>query len=77
MALDVLKTTEKLPSVLSPDEATALFDHESRRLAGMPAEEFLAKWDAGEYRGLDLDTTQEGRNIEYLVLLIPFGRRLP
>ena len=77
MALDVLKTTEKLPSVLSPDEAIALFDHESRRLAGMPAEEFLARWDAGEYRDLNLDATPEGRDIAYLALLIPFGRRLP
>jgi hypothetical protein len=77
MALDVLKTTEKLPAVLPADEATALFDHETRRLTGVPAEEFLARWDAGEYRGRDLDATPEGRNIAYLALLIPFGRRLP
>jgi hypothetical protein len=45
-------------------------------LAVSPAAEFLAKWDAGEYRDLDLDTSPEGRNIAYLALLIPFGRRL-
>ena len=77
MAIEVLKTTATLPAVLPLDEATAFFDHESRRLAGVPAEEFLARWDAGEYRGRDLDTTPEGRNIAYLALLIPFGRRLP
>ena len=63
MALDVLKTTEKLPSVLPPDEAAGLFEREARRLAGMSGEEFLARWDAGEYRGLDLHTTPQGRDI--------------
>ena len=75
MALKVQKPTQKLPSVLPPEEAVAFFDHEARRLAGMRAEEFLAKWDAGEYQ--DLDATPEGRNITYLSLLIPFGRRIP
>jgi hypothetical protein len=77
MALATRRTTEERPSVLSAEQAVALFDHEARRLAGLPAEEFLAKWDAGEYRGLDVDASPEGRKIAYLALLIPFGRRLP
>jgi hypothetical protein len=76
MSLSAPETTENLPSVLSPEECAALFDHVARRLAGMSGKEFLAKWDAGEYRDLDLDATPEGRNIVYLSLLIPFGRRL-
>jgi hypothetical protein len=77
MALATRSTIEKLPSVLTDEQARALFDHEARRLAGLPAEEFLAKWDAGDYRSLDIDATPEGRKIAYLALLIPFGRRLP
>ncbi len=77
MALTVRSTTEQLPSVLSADQAIALFEHEARRLAGLSAEEFLAKWDAGEYQGSDVDASPEGRKIAYLALLIPFGRRLP
>lgn len=75
MALSVKVTTERLPSVLPADQAAALFDQEARRLAGMPGEQFLAKWDAGEYH--DLNDTVDGRRIAYLVLLIPFGRRHP
>lgn len=75
MAIVVDKTTEKLPAVLPADQAVALFEQEAQRLAGLPAERFLAKWDAGEYA--DLGDTPEGRKIAYLALLIPFGRRLP
>jgi hypothetical protein len=73
MALAIEKTSERLPTVLPADHAAVLFAHEAVRLAGVSAEEFLKKWDAGEYR--DLDATPEGRRIAYLALLIPFGRR--
>lgn len=75
MALAIDKTTEYLPSVLPAEQAAALFAHEAKRLAGVTTEEFLKKWDAGDYR--DLDATPEGRDIAYLALLIPFGRRNP
>jgi hypothetical protein len=75
MALAIEKSRENLPSVLPAERAAAFFAHEAERLAGMSAEEFLRKWDAGEFR--DLDETPEGRNIAYLALLIPFGRRNP
>lgn len=73
MALAVKTTTTNTPSVLPQAQAAALFEHETQALAGISAREFLAKWDAGEYR--DLDDTPEGRKIAYLVLLIPFGRQ--
>ena len=41
----------------------------------MSGEEFLEQWDAGEYR--NLDDSLESRKINYLVLLIPFGRQDP
>jgi hypothetical protein len=72
MALKVQSTTQDLPSVLPRDLAVALFDQESRRIVGIPGEEFLAKWDAGQYR--NFDDTPEGRELAYLILLIPFGR---
>ena len=73
MVLAVQQQTQKLPSVLPRAQAFALFDQEARRIAGMPAAEFLAKRDAGSFR--DLDDTPEGREITYLALLIPFGRQ--
>lgn len=73
MALTLDKTTKKRSSVLPREQAVALFDGEARRLAGMSGDEFLKKWDAGEFR--DLDDTPEGRKIAYLALLIPFGRQ--
>jgi hypothetical protein len=71
MALTIQSTTE-LASVLPAAEARALFEQEAWRLAGMSAEQFLEKWEAGDYR--DLDDTPEGRQIAYLAMLIPFGR---
>jgi hypothetical protein len=73
MAISVRSTTENMPSVLPEDLAAALFDHEARRVVGLSAEQFLAKWDAGEYG--NLEDSAQGREIAYLVLLIPFGRR--
>jgi hypothetical protein len=73
MALEIDQTTKSLPSVLAPDQAAALFDQEARRIAGMSGERFLAKWDAGEIQ--TDDETRHGRELAYLILLIPFGRQ--
>jgi hypothetical protein len=67
-------TTRELPSVLPEDLALALFDQEARRIARIPSEESLARWDAGESR--DIEDAPEGRELAYLILLIPFGRRI-
>lgn len=74
MALNVQSTTQELPSVLPPELGVALFDQESRRIVGISGNEFLARWDAGEFR--DYEDTPEGRELSYLILLIPFGRRI-
>lgn len=34
---------------VEPEEAYATFDDEARKLMGMSAEEFLRRWDAGEF----------------------------
>lgn len=72
MALKAQPTIKDLPSELPPDRAAALFDQESRRIVGISGKEFLTRWDAGEYR--DFEDTPEGRELSYLILLIPFGR---
>jgi hypothetical protein len=38
----------------------------------MSGEEFLARWDNGEFQ--PLPDTPAGRKLGYLALLIPFGR---
>jgi hypothetical protein len=75
MALKVKQTTGKLPSILPADEAVAMFDREARRVVGMSGAEFIARWDAGEYEDVDLDSSREGRDIIGLSGLIPFGRQ--
>ncbi|MDQ3693430.1 MAG: hypothetical protein M3464_07365 [Chloroflexota bacterium] len=74
MSLATRKTTDRIPSVLPREQALALFEAEARRITGLNAERFLAKWDGGMYE--DLDDTPHGREIAYLALLIPFGRQL-
>jgi hypothetical protein len=75
MATTIKSATKGLPTILPSAEARALFDRQARRLVGMSGDQFLEKWDAGEYRDRDLDATSEGRKIAYLAKLIPFGRR--
>ena len=72
MALKAQTTTEDLPAELSPERAAALFDQVARRIVGISGKEFLARWDAGEYR--EYEDTPQGRELSYLILLIPFGR---
>ena len=61
------------PSVLPTEEARALFDAEASHWVGVSGEEFLRRWDAGEYR--DIPDTPEGRRIMSVIYLIPFGRQ--
>ena len=72
MALQAQTTTDDLPLELSPERAAAFFDQVSRRIVGISGKEFLARWDAGEFR--DFEDTPQGRELSYLILLIPFGR---
>lgn len=74
MALKTRTTTQDLPTVLPPELGNALFDREARRVVGISGDEFLARWDAGEFR--DWEDTPEGRKLSFLILLIPFGRRI-
>ena len=73
MALPAEHPTERLPSTLSPEQGRELFDHVARRITGLSGHDFLARYDAGEFQSDD--DTPEGRDLMYLILLIPFARQ--
>lgn len=60
-------------SVLPAEEGRRMFDRAAWELAQMSGEEFLARWDAGEFA--DLPDTPETRRILRVAHLIPFGRQ--
>lgn len=58
------------PQSVSDDEGFALLDERARELLGISAEEFLRRWDAGEYAG-----PEHGRGpVAKLAMLIPLAR---
>ncbi len=63
-----------LPSVveLSDEEARAHFDRQARRLVGLTGEEFLRRYDRGDYAGIEED--EFGRRVIALEMSIPFVR---
>lgn len=60
--------TEESIQELDQHEGFVLLDGQTRKHLGIGAEEFLAKWDAGE-----LDDSDDP-DIVRISLLIPFGR---
>ena len=50
----------------------ALFEREAQRMLGISGEEFLRRWDAGEYR--DLPDTPAHWNVMRMSFLIAFVR---
>ncbi|MGH2616767.1 MAG: hypothetical protein ACRDJC_16150 [Thermomicrobiales bacterium] len=57
----------------TPEEARAIFDREAQRTLGISGEEFLRRWDNGEYQPVPDDT--EGRKIARMSMMISFARR--
>jgi hypothetical protein len=57
---------------VTAEEGRELFDQRARNLLGISGEEFLRRWDAGEYK--PVPDTREGRKIGYLVMMLPFAR---
>lgn len=51
---------------LTPEEAREYFDAKVRRLLGISTEEFLRRWDAGEYFGIGEDGV--GRKVNEVVM---------
>lgn len=52
----------------TPEEGRELFDRQARKLLGISGEEFLARWDRGEY----MDA--EDPKVNAVAILIPFAR---
>lgn len=57
---------------LSHEDSHALFDEQAPKLVGISGEEFLRRWDAGEYDGMADDPSHP--EIMRLAALVPFGR---
>ena len=54
---------------LSAEEGRELFDKTARRLLGLSGDEFLARWDSGDYRD-----ERENMAVTKVAMLIPFAR---
>ena len=59
----------------SEEEARELFDREARRLFGISGDEFLRRWDSGEYG--PIPDTPDGRKLGRMYGLISFVRPVP
>lgn len=57
----------------TPEEGRAIFERQAQRTLGISGEEFLRRWDNGEYQPVPDDT--EGRKIARMSMMISFARR--
>lgn len=72
MALTVQRTDNAV-QYATPEEGRDLFDYQARKLTGRSGDEFLRRWDAGEFRAIA--DAPDQRHIMRLAMLIPFGRQ--
>jgi hypothetical protein len=65
---------DAVPTVVfvTPEEGRAMFDAACRRELGMSGEEFLRRYDAGEFDGIEED--EFGRRVVELEMVIPFAK---
>jgi hypothetical protein len=59
--------------IATVDEGRTLFDRQARKTLNISGDEFLRRWDSGEYRHVRDDA--KGRRVRRLAMLIPFARR--
>jgi hypothetical protein len=59
--------------VTTDEEGRALFDRQAQKALSISGNEFLRRWDGGEYR--HVRDNAEGRKVRRLAMLIPFARR--
>lgn len=57
---------------VDPEEGRRMFDEAVREVMGISGQEFICRYDAGEYADIPDDLAH--RHIIDLALLIPFGR---
>lgn len=65
---------DEIPGIhfVSKQEARELFDREAMKTLGISGDEFLRRWEAGEWQPVPDDT--EGRKVARLSMKIPFAR---
>lgn len=63
---------QRHPDSLTHEEAIGWFDRKVQYLLGISTEEFLRRWDAGEYYGIGEEGI--GRQVNELVMLMPVVR---
>jgi hypothetical protein len=62
------RTAEPRPDELTAEQECALQEHEAQKYLGISADEFVRRWHAGEYDGVD------NSNVIRVAMLFPFGR---
>jgi hypothetical protein len=60
--------------VATNQEGRDLFDYQANKELGISGEEFLVRWDAGEYRCVADPVTAQ--KVQRLAMLMPFVRRI-
>ena len=72
-----MATTKREPiegvQYISAAEAREIFDYQARKLMGMSGEEFLCRWDDGEFR--DLFDKPGHEKLTRLVMKMSLGRQ--
>ncbi len=58
---------------LTPEEGRELFDRAARHYLDMSGEEFVRRWDAGEFDDPD-DRTKNPPGVMSVAMLLPFAR---
>lgn len=58
---------------VSPEEGRRMFDEVAREWAGMNGDEFIRRYEAGEYA--DMVESEDNRYVVDLVLMIPLARQ--
>ena len=70
---DTTTDTETKVRFTTPEEGRELFEYQARTLMGMGGDEFIQRWEAGEY---DAVADAAGHlHIGRLASLIPFARQ--
>ena len=67
-----VKVAEPPVRDLSPEESRAFFDAKARELLGISGDEFVRRWNAGDYDEIADDPAHS--DIMYLAMFLPRGR---
>jgi hypothetical protein len=71
------QTNDELPPVIwvTPEEGRRIFDEAARTWTGMSGDEFIRRWEAGEY--WEIADKPGHRHIGRLIMMMPLARQNP